>query len=371
MADKIQNNPGSIVNSPFYAGYPAWHMDNRTSMPAMKAPGVAGGVKMGTPNTLPVNYASAPRTTYNYNTANYYNFGATPGVAKSVSAPAAAPAKYLKYQPKEYDAYAKQKRRERDYFWVMRRGVCFLMFVLSLLLVMVIAVGIVGLPAFEQYTAMFTAPDITPAEERPEGYQDTTSNISFADAIYGFIGKLTGKQMLDANQEPYTYQANADAVAEGLNAHPEDPMGAIANILVQYFPIAICLFAIFALVVAILAFSALFGKRIFKGFGALSIVMLLMCLIVAAAGLAVLGVKSGAPYIDEATGLLVSVLDFTKAVPFLTGIFSTVKVAYIAGYGLLAMIAGSVMLLLLSVFARRKVPYSVFDFNRPSLDPSL
>lgn len=330
MADKFQNNPNSLVNSPFYAGYPAWHRGTSSNSPAMKAPGSAQGVRTGNP-AMPAAYPSPRRT--------------------APTAPAVTgPAKYVKYQPKEYDAYAKQKRKERDYFWVMRKGVCFFMLVIAIAMVAVVALGIVGLPAVEQYTAMFV-----------ENGTETSVNIPFGDAVYGFIGKITGTEMLDANGLPYTYQANADAVAAGIEAHPEDSMGAIAGILVQYFPAAIVVLIIFALVIAVLALLSMFGKRIFKGFGALAIVMLLMGVIAAAAGLAILGIKSGAPYVDAETGLLVSILDFSKVVAFLTGAFSAIKEVYIAGTGLFILLAGSIVLLLLSMFARRKVPYSVFD----------
>jgi len=347
MAENKQNNPNSIANSSFYAGYPPWHMDRKGNTPSMKAPGGAAGVRMGNPQPQVVSYNAGTRTTNNYNTTNHYNNAAAPAAARqSAQAPApAGPAKYVKYQPKEYDAYAKQKRKERDYFFVMRKGVCFFMMLFALIIFVVIAqvimFGITGLPVVDSYTAMFEEPGIA-------------DFVPFGDAVYGLIDKVIGGD----NAALFTFQANADAVASGVQAHPEDTMGSIAVMLVQYYPAAIVILAIFALVVAILCFCSLFGKKIYKGFGALAIVMLVMGLIITVAGLAVLGAKSGAPYIDTTTGLLVSVLDFSNFINFLTGAEGLV---YTAGFGLVVAIAGSLLLLLFSIFARRKVPYSIFD----------
>ncbi|MDD3946473.1 MAG: hypothetical protein PHI19_01385 [Clostridia bacterium] len=353
MAENPQRLNKSMMNSPYFSGYTQGKQGaqpvNRPNMYNVRQGGV------------PVRSGQPSQQTHIYGRPIYSDRGS----AKSY-------AKYQKFNNKEYDAYSKQKRRERDYFFVMRKGTCFFMLVLAAILIAVIALGFVGIPSLNNYTSLFVQPDNTVAEDRGEGYEDTTKHISFADPIYGFISKIMGKEMLDANGNPYTYQENADAIAAEANETPEDSMGAIASIIYQYFPIAIAVIAIFALVILIIGFGGMLGKRIFKGYGALAIVMLVMSLVVTVAGLAVLGNKAGNPQIGE-DGTLVSVLDFSKVLPFLTRIFTGVPnaavdgeaavtpAAYAAGYGLMALIVIPLLIMVLSLFARRKVPYSVFD----------
>ena len=163
--------------------------------------------------------------------------------------------------------------------------------------------------------------------------------------------------------------ANTDIDAE---AREQDSMGSIASMAFNYAPAVFALGAVFALVIVIIAFLALFGRRIFKGFGFLSIVMLLGGLAMYMAGLAAMGNYMGNPSID-ADGQLVSVLDFNQLVNFAFGAFQGVPetaldpavdvmpLKLVAGYGLLIIMIIPVVILLLSIFARKKVPYSIFD----------
>lgn len=353
MAGNPQRLNKNLVDSPFLMGY----SQQNQSKPAADRPNMSSVRQGVTPASS--NKASAAG-------------GIHGRPVYSSRSGAAQYAKYQKHNKQEYDAYSKQKRKERDYFFVMRKGTCFLMFVLAAVLIAIIALSIVGMPQMDNYIALFVSPDNTLQDERADDYQDASVYISIADPIYGFLGKITGKEMLDANGEPYTFAGNADALAAGAEANPEDSMGGIASILYQYFPAAIIVIALFALVIMIISFAGMLGKRIYKGYGALAIVMLVMSLIVAVAGLAVLGNKSGNPQVDS-DGVLVSVLDFSRLVPFFTRIFSgapaaavdgaeaIIPVAYAAGYGLLALVAVPLVITVLSLFAKRKVPYSVFD----------
>ena len=163
--------------------------------------------------------------------------------------------------------------------------------------------------------------------------------------------------------------ANTDISAD---AREQDSMGQIASMAFDYAPIVLVLGALFAVVVIIIAFLALFGRRIFKGFGFLSIVMLLAGLAMFVAGMAAMGNYMGNPSIDE-DGIVTSVLNFDQMVNFAFGVFQgapatapdpavdTASLTMVAGYGLLIVMIIPVIILLLSIFARKKVPYSIFD----------
>ncbi len=163
--------------------------------------------------------------------------------------------------------------------------------------------------------------------------------------------------------------ANTDISAD---AREQDSMGQIASMAFDYAPIVLVLGALFAVVVIIIAFLALFGRRIFKGFGFLSIVMLLAGLAMFVAGMAAMGNYMGNPSIDE-DGIVTSVLNFDQMVNFAFSVFQgapatapdpaveTASLTMVAGYGLLIVMIIPVIILLLSIFARKKVPYSIFD----------
>ena len=58
----------------------------------------------------------------------------------------------------------KNRRRERDYFFIMRRGVCALMMVLSLVWIAIIALNYLAI--LPEYTSFLVEPDLTPLDER-------------------------------------------------------------------------------------------------------------------------------------------------------------------------------------------------------------
>ncbi len=174
----------------------------------------------------------------------------------------------------------------------------------------------------------------------------------------------------ESNSPAFGYVlANTDISAD---AREKDSMGQIASMAFDYAPIVLVLGALFAVVVIIIAFLALFGRRIFKGFGFLSIVMLLAGLAMFVAGMAAMGNYMGNPSIDE-DGIVTSVLNFDQMVNFAFGVFQgapatapdpaveTASLTMVAGYGLLIVMIIPVIILLLSIFARKKVPYSIFD----------
>ncbi len=164
-------------------------------------------------------------------------------------------------------------------------------------------------------------------------------------------------------------EANTDIDPE---AREQDGMGSIASMAFSYAPIVLVVGAVFAIVIIICAFLSLFGRRIFKGFGLMSIIMLLAGLAMFVAGLAAMGNYMGNPSIAE-DGTVVSVLDFGQLMNFAFGVFQgapataldpavdVMPLTMVAGYGMLIILVIPVVILLLSIFARKKVPYSIFD----------
>ncbi len=372
-------------------------------------------------------------------------------------------------RPKEKPPVQKNRRKERDYFFIMRRGVCFLIMLLALVWVGVIALNYLGI--MPQYTAYLVAPDLTPLDQREDvetdqtdedgnviiqEYVDQSVYISVTDPVFGALKKLFNLEMKDADDNSMSpfydsfspaisgteEEADADGVtdeedkdaetdgedeivaeaageedeatdgedeatdAEGEEgedgeegtgdeeaveedtsvkfgyvsantdidpaAREEDSMGTVASMAFDYAPVVLIVGAVFALIIFILAFLSLFGRRIFKGFGIMSIIMLLGGIGVLIAGMAAMGNYMGYPAYD-AEGTVVSVLDFAKISDFLLGMFSgapetaldpevdAMPLKLVAGYGLIALVVIPVVMVILSIFARKKVPYSIFD----------
>lgn len=372
-------------------------------------------------------------------------------------------------RPKEKPPVQKNRRKERDYFFIMRRGVCFLIMLLALVWVGVIALNYLGI--MPQYTAYLVAPDLTPLDQREDvetdqtdedgnviiqEYVDQSVYISVTDPVFGALKKLFNLEMKDADDNSMSpfydsfspaisgteEEADADGVtdeedkdaetdgedeivaeaageedeatdgedeatdAEGEEgedgeegtgdeeaveedtsvkfgyvsantdidpaAREEDSMGTVASMAFDYAPVVLIVGAVFALIIFILAFLSLFGRRIFKGFGIMSIIMLLGGIGVLIAGMAAMGNYMGYPAYD-AEGTVVSVLDFAKISDFLLGMFSgapetaldpevdAMPLKLVAGYGLIALVVIPVVMVVLSIFARKKVPYSIFD----------
>ena len=149
-------------------------------------------------------------------------------------------------------------------------------------------------------------------------------------------------------------------------------MSSIAGMAWTYFPLLLILGAVVAIITVIIAILSMLGRRIYKGFGLLSIIMLLGGVAALIAGFAAAGNYMGAPYYLE-DGTLVSVIDFSKIMDFLMGALNgapaepldpevdVMPMTMVAGYGLLIIVIIPVVMLLLSFFARKKVPYSIFD----------
>ena len=154
----------------------------------------------------------------------------------------------------------------------------------------------------------------------------------FSDPIFGWISFIAGKFGLDIDlgNSPW-YDAQISKVENGM-------ADSFASILIQAFPAAIILYAIFALSLFIKTFIcwASGDRRIYRHTGVESFIMIILALVVALGGFA------STVEIDGA-------LNFGEIVNFLIGGIMG-KGGFTAGYGMLIMIALPVVGLILSFF---------------------
>lgn len=224
---------------------------------------------------------------------------------------------------------------------------------------------------------------VAEASENEDGTEatDDTENTEGEDAE-GTDGETTeGENTEGENTEGEQTATEDTAIKFGYveantnideEARSQDSMGSIASMAFNYAPVILVVGAVFAVLLIVFAFLSLFGRRIFKGFGIMSIIMLLAGLAMFVAGLAAMGNYMGNPSITE-DGVLVSVLDFSQLMNFAFGVFQgapataldpatdVMPLTLVSGYGMLIILVVPVVILLLSIFARKKVPYSIFD----------
>lgn len=293
----------------------------------------------------------------------------------------------------------KRRRKEKEYFFIMRRGVCFLLLLFSIIWIAVIALNYLNI--LPNYTSFVIEKDLTPLDERLEidtgeldddgnaimlPYTDQSVYVSMMDPIYGGIAAILNKPMVDGGgvslspfyDEIYHKIMDTPAEEEGDNdgidpaARTADSMMMIAQIAFPYFPLALALSALGVLILLLISLFALFGRRIFKGFFILALILVIAGVLTFIAADAAAGIFMGNPVLNE-DGTVVSVIDFTRIVEFLTGAFTPAPLTAIdpeiaieplplvAGYGTLALLVLPIIMLLLSFFVKRKVPYSIFD----------
>lgn len=290
----------------------------------------------------------------------------------------------------------KKEKNGKDYFFVMRKFVCFLMFVILLVSVAYFAIGFVGLDAVpEQFTALFVETDAVKkddaddsaddgdktddenadgevaanadisslpladgseadateddaddeGEEEEESGKDKSSFDGVAygalDPIFGFLKYIGNKLNVDLNfGDSPLYDQMVTKVEVGMN-------DTVATYIILAFPVAMIIYIIIAVVMMIKAFIGMFGGRIFKRFGLGSILMIVCAVVTALGGLA---------FTTEITGSM----NYGNVVGILTGLLTGAG-GFSGGYGLLILIVLPVLVLILSMFCRKKIPYSIFD----------
>lgn len=284
--------------------------------------------------------------------------------------------------PKQVKKLEKQRRKERDHFYVMRKFICFLLFLFFLRIFTASAIGIVtkfvALPGqifgynTYQNTAYYVKPDNTPIDQRTDGYIDTTEYISSSDSFFGAVKSLVKLAFFD-NADGTSSSPQYDSDTEYLAAVDPalDPSLSMAAIIYKYAPLLLIIILLTSLICMIKAFIGMFGRRMFKRFGLASIIIFICSAALVIYGVIACGIADGAPkYVDE---VLVSVLDFKKITSFVFSAFigapavtpdpalTTAALPIEAGSGLIAILVLPIITLIFSFFARRKVPYSIFD----------
>ncbi len=294
----------------------------------------------------------------------------------------------------------KPKKRGKDYFFVMRKFVCFLMALVFLISVGFYVLGYLKIDAVpQQYLALFmeTEPkvdDQTPddngedanQEEENTGGEESNADVSsikregeetdgdgadgengqdaegeegengegsnanafegtaygLLDPIFGFIkyvARSFDKDLSSLGDSPL-YDQMVSKVEVGMADQ-------IAQYAILAFPVGLILYVVCALVMFIKAFLGMFNKRIFKCFGLGSIFMIIFAALSAVGGLAFLTPIDGKMNFGDILGVVMN------------GI--TGDGGFTCGYGWLILIALPVVTLILSMFCRKKVPYSIFD----------
>ena len=300
----------------------------------------------------------------------------------------------------------RKQKKAKDYFFIMRKSVCFLMFLVLLVSVAYFVLGFVKIEQIPaQYTALFVETEKKAAEtdeetgdtteetgdtteetgDTTEEAQNAASGLYNADAtaeeggetsegetaegegsetegeseeettapafdgttygvldpIFGFIKYVGNKLNMDLNfGESPLYDQMIAKVEVGM-------ADTIAPYIILAFPVCLILYVISALIMMFKAFFGMFGKRIFKCFGLGAIFMIIFAAVTAFGGLAFTTDLGATMAYGDIVGILTGAL--TKA-----GGFS-------GGYGLLILLALPVLVLILSMFCRKKIPFSIFD----------
>lgn len=275
----------------------------------------------------------------------------------------------------------KKQRKEKDYFFVMRKFICFLMMLMMLVSIAYFALNYVKIEAIpSKFTALFmeteakktdedtdenTDDENTPSEEASnaddtssdgtgtsdgtegddtetdEGETDTGVYYTALDPIFGFIKYIGKKLNMDINiGESPLYDAMIAKVEVGM----EDT---IAQYIILAFPVAMIVYVITALVMFIKCFIGMCGRRIAKLLPLGSIVMLLCAAVTAFGGLAYLTDVAGKMNYGDIVNVLIGGVTGTGG--------------FTGGYGLLILLGLPFITFILSLFAKKKVPYSIFD----------
>lgn len=145
------------------------------------------------------NAQSAPYGRAAANAQSAYN----PYGQKRTTTPKAPPVQTIPLTPKEQKQLQKAQKRNKSYFFVMRRGICFVMFVCMLLYVAAFGISFINVSPINGFVSLFTIPDNTDQEKRWEieeeidddgfyvVYKDTSQYVGANDPIKGFIDTLS------------------------------------------------------------------------------------------------------------------------------------------------------------------------------------
>ena len=257
--------------------------------------------------------------------------------------------------------------RQRDYFYVMRKGICFIMFLILLITVALFAVSYLNIEQIPQKYIELGSETVTTtegittegtttegtttegdavsnadAEESSTGTGEVVTQYSLLDPVYGFIKNMSSKFMdkgIELGDSP---------LYDKMIAKSEIMDNTMYIILITYFPILLLLYIIIVIIMMFKAFFGMFGKRIYKSFGLGGFIMLLGGVATAFAMLV---------YNTEIGSKMV----ISNIVNIIIGCFKGGTSGLVGGYGLLALIGLPIIVLFFSMFIKKKVPYNIFD----------
>ncbi len=250
----------------------------------------------------------------------------------------------------------KKPKKTKDHFFVARKFVCFLMFLFMLVSVAFFALSYLKLEVIPaEYLAVYVdrpavaeVPEDGEEAEETEETEETEGKVveaakgtSVLDPVFGFVKYISNKfNMNIVLGESPLYDSMIVKVEVGMT-------DTIAQYIILGLPVAIILYAIIALVMMVKAFFGMFGRKVYKMFGLGSFLMIICGAVVALGGLT---------YSMD----LVDKLVYKDVLNVLLGAFQN-PAGLSGGYGLVIMIALPLLVLILSMFARKRVPYSIFD----------
>ncbi len=252
-------------------------------------------------------------------------------------------------------------------------------------------------------------------EETTVEYQDQTVYITLGDLLMGSINNLTGKYAPDtedgelgsgtldsgtasAAEVPGSGTAEGDIEGEEeevskspfYDAYKVKELASgytegIAMTIVAYAPLAIALMVVIALINVLKAFFALFGRRVFKRFGLSAIICLICAVAVVLVGIGMISMDISIATAEEnltfevgrAVDLLMSAFESApetaeEVVETVAAIAEEVvdgaeeaevviPLPFQANLGLLVLLVLPIVSLVLSLGARKKIPYAIFD----------
>jgi hypothetical protein len=321
---------------------------------------------------------------------------------------------------KELRKLQKARRREKDYFYVMRKGICLIIFIFCLVVVAVSDVGFLPMDLpIDQFTAVLVKPDYTPQNIRDAATTDDTTEdseeeaseyipkdvyISFADLVYGAAAQL---KLMEAPESALVgvefYNETLDIITQKAEGS-EDMLTKLAPSIFKFVPLVAAVAFNLLIISLFFALFSMFGRRVFR-FGLVSLIVLVTCVALLAFGLAANGayveaVAEDPSIIDDPSETEQNILpainaeddgeedpadgeeseeeeappsliDFANLMPFISGAFPSIPATeaevvpgapvVTAGIGFLALLGGGILVFVFSLFARKKIPYAIFD----------
>lgn len=349
----------TMMSSPYYAGY----TQGKTAMPRPSAPRARA-------------YAPSVQNRY----------GQPRAASARLREPEVLAAPLSK---KEQRKLKRAKRRNLNYFFVMRRGVSFGMFLFFLIYIAALALSFIPLPY--GINALFTVADNTTYLDRYEYeskkdeagynliYEDKSQYIPATDAIIGFVDVITAMltkapaaaEEVAGEQESEVIDA-AVPVKLSYNDYLAlledrqsdfDVTPKIAYLIFKYFPAALAIAALTALIALFTSFGAARGRRVHKGFALAAIIMLIAGIAALAAGIVLSNLLHANPagpfdfaYLQEFLTRVIMGPVYDKATAL-----ALPPLELVAGIQMLVIVIMPVLILIFSIFCRKRVSYKVFD----------